>query len=188
MDREAYWATVHGITESDMTERLSHTKVHTLLFHLVTVSLFPLGVSLLLFVNKVIGIMSCIPHVSDIMTFVFLWLASLSVIVSKSICLLQMAEFEEEQLPGSLFGHTPQEPVAKVWEAWSSWSLEAGEATLRQRDLEMLAQQPLTLQASADKSQMCESIGLLRTLTPDRKPTQLTLRRVDSGYLSWALP
>ena len=89
-------------------------EVHTLLFHLVTVSLFALGVSLLLFVSKLICIMSCIPHVSDIMTFVFLWLASPSVIVSKSIHFLQMAEFEEEQLPGSLFGHTPQEAGANI--------------------------------------------------------------------------
>ena len=58
--------------------------------------------------------MSYIPHVGGIMTFVFLWLALLTVIVSKPIHLLQMAEFEEEQLPGSLCGHTAQEPGANI--------------------------------------------------------------------------
>ena len=65
-------------------------------------------------VCKFICIMSYIPHVGGIMTFVFLWFALLTVIVSKPIHLLQMAEFEEEQLPGSLCGHTAQEPGANV--------------------------------------------------------------------------
>ena len=38
------------------------------------------------------------------------------------------------------------------------------------------------------ESQMCESTGLLRTPILDREPTQLTLKSVDSDYLSWALP
>ena len=29
VDRGAWWATVHGVTESDMTKQLTHTRTHT---------------------------------------------------------------------------------------------------------------------------------------------------------------
>ena len=32
MDRRAWWATVHGVTESDMTERLTHTCMHLFIY------------------------------------------------------------------------------------------------------------------------------------------------------------